>query len=221
MFVYQPSKGWQIPLSPRRFSKMSETLENGTVVNEIAGHEVALALKFQPGHTLTENQTKVLNAAYFRQFTNNMNANQKSRVEATPPKAPLTVEDIQKVWVDYEPNVGGGPRQTSMEKIREDAAWRMWSGKIAAHNKSVAAGGAPVIQKAGTNQIPALKMKALADGTKVTVVQQRDSLIARLLTMDEYASDIQDMVDVILAEKGKGKAETAAPENTVAMDDLF
>ena len=111
----------------------AESLGNVTI--EIAGLEVTLPVKFAPGHTLTENQAKVLDAAYQRQFTNNQNASAKSRAEAhvkattdaeRAAKAPLTAAEIAALYTDYEPSVGGTPRQSTMEKLRQDAAWRAW-----------------------------------------------------------------------------------------------
>src|SRR5580692_4416489 len=88
----------------------------GTVTIEIAGMELTLPVKFGPGHVLTENQAKVLDAAYQRQFTNNENAMAKSRAEALEKaktdeeraaKAPLTASAIAALYTAYEPSVGG------------------------------------------------------------------------------------------------------------------
>jgi hypothetical protein len=94
-----------------------------TVTIEIAGLQVTLPVKFAPGHVLTENQAKVLDAAYQRQFTNNQNASAKGREEALKKattdaersaKAPLSAADIAKLYADYEPSVGGTTRQSTM-----------------------------------------------------------------------------------------------------------
>lgn len=201
----------------------------GNVTIEIAGLDVTLPVKFGPGMVLTDSQAKVLDAAYQRQFTNNQNASAKSRQEAfekattdadKAAKTPLTAAQIAALYTDYEPSVGG-TRIGSMEKIRNDAAWRMWTAMIADHNASVAQGGEPVIAKAGQKQIPGLKpVRDGAGKVTVTVQEQRDRLIARMLTMPEYAERIQVQVDAILAEKGKDKVDAAA-DNSVSMGDLF
>lgn len=225
---------------------MSQTTQTAsTVTLEIAGQDVTLPVKFGPGHVLTDNQAKVLDAAYQRQFTNNQNAGFKARQEALA-KA-TTAEDRAKaqealdkftaaylasLYTDYEPSIGG-TRIGSMEKIRQDAAWRMWTARIKAHNDNVEAHGgpvaaqqsadyAPVIEKAGTNLVPGLKPKRDANGkVTVTVQEQRDSLVSRLLTMPDYADAIQEQVDIILAERGASKADKTASANTVDVADLI
>ena len=192
-----------------------------TVTIEIGGHDVTLPIRFSAGQVLTENQAKVLDAAYQRQFTNNQNAMQKARKEATPPKALLTATELAVLYTDYEPNVGG-TRMGSMEKIKNDAAWRMWTALVAAHNTSVANGNAPVIAKAGTKQVPGLKPVRGADGKViVTVPEQRERLTARILTMPEYAAAVQEQVDIILAERGASKDTVADTDNTVSINSLF
>lgn len=209
---------------------MSETTNGtGTVTIEIAGLDVTLPVKFLGGHVLSDSQAKVLDAAYQRQFTNNQNAMAKARAEALTKAtddagkakyAALSASKLSELYNDYEPNVGG-TRMGSMEKIRNDATWRMWTGKINSHNTSVKSGGEPVIARAGKNQIPPLKPKRDANGKVTTTVQeQRDSLIARLLEMPDYAEAIQEQVDAIMAEKGR-VTETVPAEATVSMDSLF
>lgn len=205
------------------------TPDLGNVTIEIAGIDVTLPVKFGPGMVLTDSQAKVLDAAYQRQYTNNKNAGAKSRAEALAKAtddagrakyAPYTAAELVADYADYEPSVGGS-RIGSMEKIRNDAAWRMWTAMIADHNASVAQGGEPVIAKAGQKQIPGLKPVRDGNGkVTVTVQEQRDRLIARMLTMPEYAERIQVQVDAILAEKGKDKVDAAA-DNSVSMGDLF
>jgi hypothetical protein len=202
----------------------------GNVTIEIAGLEVTLPVKFGPGHVLTDSQAKVLDAAYQRQFTNNQNASAKSRAEALEKatteadraaKAPLTASAIAALYTDYEPSVGG-TRIGSMEKIRNDAAWRMWTAMIADHNASVSQGGQPVIAKAGMKQIPGLKPQRDANGkVTVTVQSQRENLVARILTMPEYAERVQTQVDAILAERGKDRTEVDASNTVNISEDLL
>lgn len=194
----------------------------GTVTIEIAGMELTLPVKFGPGHVLTENQAKVLDAAYQRQFTNNQNAMAKSRAEALEKattdteraaKAPLTASAIAALYTAYEPSVGGTPRQSAMEKIKSDAAWRFWTAHVQEHNKAVTSGADPIIVKAGKSVVALPSGKGAAD--------KREALIAALLKLPAYSDRIQVQVDAILAERGS-KTETTKPDAlTLGADDLL
>jgi hypothetical protein len=184
--------------------------------------EITLPVKFSPGHVLTENQAKVLDAAYQRQFTNNQNAMAKSRAEALEKattdaereaKAPLTASAIAALYAAYEPSVGGATRQSTMEKIRSEAAWRFWTAHVSEHNKAVLAGSAPVIVKAGKSVV------ALPSGKGAP--EKRDALIAALLKLPAYADRIQVQVDAIVAERGNKKEEPKADALTLSADDLI
>lgn len=204
---------------------------NGNITIEIAGLEVTVPVRFAVGHVLTENQAKVLDAAYQRQFTNNQNAMAKARAEALgkattdaerAAKAPLTATQLAAIYTDYEPSIGGTPRQSQMEVIRQQAAWRFWTGHVAAHNKSVAAGGPPVIVKAGSKPVAPLTPKRGPDGKVIaTVGDQRDAMTARLLTMPEYADRIQVQVDAILAERGSKTPVEKSDAVSLSADDLL
>jgi hypothetical protein len=195
----------------------------GTVTIEIAGMDLTLPVKFGPGHVLTENQAKVLDAAYQRQFTNNQNAMAKSRAEALTKattdaertaKAPLTATQLAELYSTYEPSVGGTPRQSAMEKIKSDGAWRFWTAYVGEHNKSVVNGGEPVIVKAGKSVV------ALPSGKGAQ--EKREALIARLLTLPAYADRIQARIDEILAERGSKKDEPAKADTvSLSADDLM
>lgn len=202
------------PASPPAATPAAEAAPT-SVTLEIADLQVTLPVKFGPGHVLTENQAKVLDAAYQRQFTNNQNASAKSRAEAyakattdeeRKAKAPLTAAEIAALYTDYEPNVGGTPRQSVMEKLRLDAAWRAWVSLVTEHNDAVAKGGAPIIVKAGKNAVQLFSGKGAAE--------KREALSAQLLTLPQYASRIQSQLDAIMAERGTKKAE--ATETVVA-----
>jgi hypothetical protein len=207
------------------------------VTIEIAGLQVTLPLKFKEGDTLTENQAKVLDAAYQRQFTNNQTASAKSRKEALEKattdaeraaKAPLTAEQIAALYTDYEPNVGGGPRQSSMEKTQLDGAWRAWVKVVGEHNDAIANGGEPVIARANGKPvaIPSAPRKAkdISEEAHKSAVEafqaQRETFKAALLKTEWMAPRIEAEVAAILAERGAGKAETA-PSAVVAGEDLL
>ena len=192
----------------------------GNVSIEIAGLEVTIPIKFAPGHPLTENEAKVLDAAYQRQFTNNQNASAKSRAEAftkaktdeeRAAKAPLTAMQIAELYADYEPSVGGTPRQSTMERLRQDAAWRAWVAMVTEHNESVKTGGEPIIVKAGKVAVQLPSGKGAAE--------KREAMSAQLLTLPAYAERIQVQLDAIMAERGTKKAEGETV--VVSGSDLF
>lgn len=209
-----------------------------TVTIEIAGLQVTLPVKFLPGHVLSDNQAKVLDAAYQRQFTNNQNANAKSKVDALvklgdkasdadrAKYAALTVAEIAALYPDYEPSVGGGPRLGSMEKMRHDATWSAWVALVTEHNSAIQAGGEAVITKAGKASvkvgyiIPSSKTKdeteeAFAE-RKTAAQNARTAFIERMLGMPAYVDRIQQQLDRILAERGKAK--DAAKSDTPTID---
>lgn len=188
---------------------MSDTNQEPNVVTiKIADLDVTLPIRFAADMGLTENQAKVLDAAYQRQFTNNQNALAKARAialekattdEEKAAKAPLTATAIAALYTDYEPNVGG-TRMGSMDKIKSDAAWRMWTALVTEHNENVANGGEPVIVKAGNEPV------SLPSGKGA--VEKREALIAALLTLPAYADRIQVRIDEIMAERGATKGDT-------------
>ena len=206
----------------------------------IADMEVTLPVRFAPGMALTENQAKVLDAAYQRQFTNNQNAMAKSRAESLGKAtddagrakyAALSANAIAALYADYEPNVGGTPRQSAMDKIRSDAAWRFWTANVKAHNDNlmahtangaVSADYVPVIAKAGKSVVKLPQTTTGADGVKVTAEEKRNALVAGLLSLPVYADRIQVHIDAIMAERGS-KKDTPAGADTISLgaDDLF
>lgn len=210
----------------------ADTQENttsslGNVTLEIASMDVTLPVKFAPGHMLTENQAKVLDAAYQRQFTNNQNASAKSRAEAytkattdaeKAAKTPLTAAQIADLYNSYEPAVGGTPRQSMMEKLRQDAAWRFWVSFVTDHNENVKNNGTspdyvPVITKAGNKpvQLPTGKGSP----------EKREAMSAMLLTLPAYAERIQVHLDAIMAERGTRAPAPAADSVVASGADLF
>jgi hypothetical protein len=205
----------------RRTARLTETATApATVTIEIAGLDVTLPVKFNPGHILTDNEAKVLDAAYQRQFTNNQNAMAKGRAEAygkaandteRSAKEPLTATALAALYANYEPSVGGS-RMGSMDKIRNDAAWRMWTAMVTEHNSSVSQGGAPVIVKAGSKQV------ALPSGKGAG--EKREALSTALLILPAYAARIQVKIDEILAERGS-KKDAPTSEAVVSGDDLL
>ena len=187
----------------------------GTVEIEIAGLQVTLPVKFVAGMVLTDNQAKVLDAAYQRQFTNNQNALAKARADklakATTDEdkakhAALSATALAALYTDYEPSVGG---RNGLETLRKEAAWKALLKMVAEHNEAVRTGGAPVMVKAGKSIV------TIAKGTK-------DASVQNMLAKPEYAERVQIELDALLAEREANKGETAKEgEKTVSAADLF
>jgi hypothetical protein len=192
----------------------------GAVTIEIAGLEVTVPVKFAPGHVLTENQAKVLDAAYQRQFTNNQNASAKSRAEykvdgKPAPKPALTAAEIAALYADYEPSVGGTPRQSMLEKLRSDAAWNYWVEQVTAHNEAVKNGDDPVIVKAGNKavQLPSGKGAPEKREAMAAAILARANGTADMEPVQELAEGVQRHLDILLAQRGV--KPTAASADTV------
>lgn len=176
-------------------------------VIEINDVEVSVPVKFHTGHVLTENQAKVIQAAYERQFTNNQNALAKSRADGKNTTPQPDANMLALMFVDYEPSVGGTPRQSTMEKLRNDAAWRFWVAMVTEHNDNVASGKEPVIVKAGAKPVQLPSGKG--------AVEKREAMSAALLALPQYAAGIQVQLDAIIAERGT-KAPAPAADTVVA-----
>lgn len=190
-----------------------------TVNVEIAGLTVTLPVKFTEGHRLTENQAKVLDAAYQRQFTNNQNAMAKSRAEKFEKAddndkgkfSALTATDLATIYADYEPSIGGIGRMGSMEKLRYTAGWKAWVALVTEHNESIKSGGSPVITKAGTKPVnidrAPSKTKDMSEADhkiEVETFQEgRKAFVSRLWEHSVYGPLAQAQLDLLLAERGK------------------
>ena len=154
------------PLVPPPWRKSAAAAPLALTTIEISGLQVTVPLKFRPGHMLTETQARILDAAYQRQFINNQAANIKARGErlakATTDaeraaNAVQTAEQIAALYTDYEPAVGGTPRQSALEKLRHDMAHRYWTARVASHNEALRTGMPPVILNAkDANGLPAM-----------------------------------------------------------------
>ena len=188
--------------------------EPGFSVRKIAGFDVRLPLKFSAGHILTAAEASILNTAYQRQFDNNQNALAKARAERyaaakteaeRAANAPLTAEEIAALYADYQPNVGGEPRGSSLERMQEAAAWQVWAETVSAHNRSLLEGNGPVVERAGHSTVKLLVAPRKAKGTSdadheaavKAVAEAKASLIRKLLVSPLYADRIQRVVDAI------------------------
>jgi len=221
-------------------------LETATLSQEFKemGLTINLPRKAKAGDVLDADDALILDTAKARQFGNNMNANAKARAArltaattandaaAIAANAPYTAEDVLKIWADYKPNVGGGPRLGSMEKMRHDAAWAAWLLYIAEHDAAVKAGEAPLIgamKDASGNPcavptsyyVPPRKPRnataeqtAAHEAALAEFEAARTAHILRMLDMPKYAERIQVQLDRITAEKGR-TAEAAPAAGTV------
>ena len=221
------------PAAPETESNAANDL--GTATLSIDTLSVTVPVKFAPGHALTVNQARILDAAYQRQFVNNQTANAKARAEkfakATTEAeratfAPLTAEQVAALYTDYEPAVGGAPRMGQIEKMRQDAAWRAWVAMVSEHNKSVAIGGPAVIERAGNKPValdraPAKTKDMSEDAHKAGVeafAERKAAFLARFGSMPQYAERIQIQLDAIEAERGAKKATAPAAETVSGFD---
>lgn len=221
------------PTAPETENNAASDL--GTATLSIDNLSVTVPVKFAAGHALTVNQARILDAAYQRQFVNNQTANAKARAEkyakATTEAeratfAPLTAEQIAALYTDYEPAVGGAPRMGQIEKMRQDAAWRAWVAMVSEHNKSIAAGGPAVIERAGNKPValdraPAKTKDMSEDAHKAGVeafVERKAAFLARFASLPQYAERIQIQLDAIEAERGAKKAAAPAPETVSGFD---
>ena len=206
-----------------------------SAVLTIADMSVTVPLKFAAGAVLTDAQARILDAAYQRQFSNNQNAMAKARAERlTGAKteaerelnAPLSAEALAAIYATYEPNVGNMARGSTLDRLRSTAAWQVWAETVAAHNKSVAAGGAPVIVRAGNAPVRLMtasrKSKGVSDEAHAAALADHEAakaaLIARLLAAPAYAERIQTTLDAMTAAKATAPAGSTV---TVAGADLI
>lgn len=202
----------------------TSTVALGINTIEINDTEVSVPVMFGPGHVLTENQAKVIQAAYERQFTNNQNALAKSRSEGKNTTPQPDAAKLAEMFQTYEPSVGGTPRQSTMDKLRNEAAWRMWTALVAAHNDNVVKNGTspdykPVIARAKNGVVnTTFRAVKAADGTvETTAQQQKDTFTAALLAAPHYAEAIQTVLDAIMAERG---TKPAASTDTVVASGM-
>jgi len=194
---------------------------------------------------LTENQAKILDAAYQRQFTNNQNANIKARAErfaksGKPEDAPLSATDLAALYMDYEPTVGGAARGSTLETLRHETAWEFWSDLMVRHNEAAASGGEPLIKRAvdGTGKAVIAKLpfahpgrapknaapdvKAAHEAKVAEYDAAKAAFVGRLLEHKEYGAPIAALIAAKLAAKkaDKAPAPTAtASDVVISLDD--
>lgn len=213
---------------------MSDTtaLTSGTVDSQtikIGDTDVTLPNRFASmvGQPLTEELAKIVFTHVAGQFRNNQVANAKARADRYAKAAtdeeralntPLDAMGYLKIWSDYMPNVGEGPRQSSLDKMRLEAAKRAWFRLIADHNEAVSNGGTAILKSAGKVSAAPRPVKTKAVSTEAheaAVAEWQDAqerIYRRLLDTPSYQERIQVELDAITAEQGKKKAEAETAE---------
>lgn len=190
------------------------------------------------GQPLSEDMAKIIFTHVAGQFRNNQAANAAAREkrfakDAKPEDMPWTVAQYLDRWNGtgayagnpYMPEVGAGPRMSTQERIRLDAAKAVWFALVAEHNEAVSKGQPPVLNNPGAVKIdkrPAKDktMSTEAHAAAVEAWQERtDSLYRKLLSVPKYADRIQAQIDLLLNEAGK-KADAEATAAT-ATEDLI
>lgn len=202
---------------------------------KIGDLDVTLPDKFSDkvGTPLTEEQAKIIFAHVAGQFRNNQNANAKARsdryAKATndverDENAPLNIDGYLTIWNTYLPNVGEGPRQSSVDKLRTEAAKRAWAQLVSDHNAALDAGEKPILKtnkKQGVAQRP-VKTKAVSTEQHETNVKawevNQAQIYERLLSSPQYADRIQAQLDLLNTEQGK---KTAAADVETASQDVI
>jgi hypothetical protein len=220
-----------------------------------SGTEVSYTLphRVKAGDTFTENQALIYDSHCARQLANNLSANASAK-EKRLAKAladndqasilanqPYTVAEVLEMWLKpYEPEIGGGPRISTIEKTRREAAWSAWAYEVAEHDRLVASGkpglfkacvdvnGKPIAvpDKFSMLETPRQPRNATPEQVKAhkavveALTERREAHISRMLEMSTWAERIQVQLDRILTERGSKKAaeptaETAAPAITV------
>lgn len=177
---------------------------------------VTVPVPFKAGHTLTAAEAATLSAAYFRQFTNNQNALWKALEDKAAKGETVTFPTADQLAIrftgngndiaPYAPQVGGGPRMGSLEKLRLDAAWKFSVARIMAHNEDVKTGGVGLV-KAHAGK--AMKIMRKGDVDKNETAEQfaarREAFCRAMLesTNPVFVDGIQAELDKLQAERGK------------------
>jgi hypothetical protein len=198
----------------------SEPASALTIAQTIAGIDVSLPIRFTAGHTLNDQEAKVIDAAFRRQYANNMNATHKAWEEkvkkaGSDEKAleaagsnPCTADKLVAGYTSYVPSVGAS-QETALEKARKEAGVRRLVELIDEHNAIVAAGGRGMF---GTEPQTMPKGKGAAE--------IREALVTKIFASTKQAPHIQRHIDTILAEKGATK-DTPANVKALTADVSF
>lgn len=188
--------------------------------NDAEGVTVSLPNRFAAfvGQPMSEEHAKIIFTHVAGQFRNNQVANAKARElryakDAKADDAPWNVDQYLTAWEGYLPVVGGAERQSQSEKMRFEAAKRVWIALVSEHNEAIKNGGQPVLKspKHVDLDMRPIKTKAVstADHEKAVEAWQdrQEALYGALLKAPHYADRINAMMETLTAEAGKKKAD--------------
>lgn len=197
------------------------TIDNDTITQTIAGIDVALPVRFRVGHTLTETEAKVIDAAYRRQYKNNKDAAFAAWEKKVKDKGadeaganPCDAASLLKDYADYAPNVGR-EGQTSLEKLRWEAGLLTLRDLIDEHN-------ADITRQIG-EKVEAVKGLYFGNTfAKMPVgkgsAEQKDVLVQKVLAASKFTDRVQAHIDALTAE---AKASKGTPEaSAISVDAL-
>jgi hypothetical protein len=210
-----------------------------TVPAEFTGGVIAhLPVRFHAGQVLDDNTAEILQTAVVRQYINNVNANIKNRAEryakatndaGRAANAPLTPEEIAADFSNYLPNVGGGARGSTMERLKAEAAWQAWVDVVAEHNAAVVKPhGEPVIIKAGKRIVHTTPQRGDFSNEadhKAALKAWREAgkaaFVTQLQTVPWMAERIQAALDALLRKREADKTAPASTTPSVNGMDLL
>jgi hypothetical protein len=162
------------------------------------------------------NRAARLKTAIEKQEQAGINANQ-----------PYTAEEVLRAWAEYERTPPGGERQSSMERMRHEAAWKAWVLLLTEHNKSIRDGQGPVIPTDKVGKAYALIRKGDIDKagqakeTAEAWAKRKQAYVERLLTVPWMVDRIQVQLDLLTAEAEANKAKAVADAAPASTDELF
>jgi hypothetical protein len=207
-------------------------------VEFMGGITAHLPVRFHAGQVLDDNTAEILQTAVVRQYVNNVNANLKARAEryakatddaGRAANAPLSPETLAADFISYLPNVGGGTRGSTMERLKAEAAWQAWVDVVAEHNAAVVKPhGEPVIIKAGKRIVHTTPQRGdySSDSEHKAAVKAwretgKAAFVAQLQTVPWIADRIQSALDALLRKREAGKAAPASTTPSVNGMDLL
>lgn len=192
-------------------------LATGTVTQSFGPNDkdriaVDLPRRCAAGMVMDEKQASIIDNHNARQFANNMNAGAKYRAEKLPSAetdadkakyAPWTAADYLSAWNDYKGADVGRLRTSSVEKMRQEAAWNAWKEILTEHNAQFPSGFHPLLGDS-------------AKGKKVLPnKKEKEAVVAKLLKAPRFAEIIGRHFAILeaAADVEKPKADDAPTAN--------
>jgi hypothetical protein len=194
----------------------------GTNTTEIADTELELPVRFGAGQVMDATLANLVDTFFLRSFTRQQDAAAKLRAEnlgkakTAEDKAkyqPLTVADLQKLYADFVPPLGG-TRMSTMDKIRADAAWQTWQDLIEEHNACLDRGEASTVFKNDTSRRGILLRKT--DGVTVEMYREQKSELVLNAKSARIQGKLQANIDAAMAARKAAKEKTT-PDTVVVL----